>query len=234
MIKSVAGKPCATAAYEATVPILSSPEQRGARVPSGKAFANTISRALDRASTPDFLTGGGEMGALMRAHDWSTPPSATRAPGRNPFAQPCGSCSILAIRCMSGGARTWRCLYNDAYRRSIGSERHPGSLGRPGSRGMGGDLGHHWPTDRAGDVRARCDLATKTSLCRSHGMADVRTSTGPIATGRSMTRRRRTGLAVSSSFAPKRRSRCSLSNVSPRRPNGSGACSNALRASSPF
>ena len=24
------------------------------------------------------------------------------------------------------------CLYNDAYRRSIGPERHPGSLGRPG------------------------------------------------------------------------------------------------------
>ena len=26
------------------------------------------------AAPPDFLRGGGEMGALMRAHDWSKPP----------------------------------------------------------------------------------------------------------------------------------------------------------------
>ena len=37
-----------------------------------------------------------------------TPPSATRALGRNPFAQPCACCLILAIRCMSGGGRMAR------------------------------------------------------------------------------------------------------------------------------
>jgi hypothetical protein len=27
-----------------------------------------------RSSAPDFLIGGGEMGALMRGHDWSATP----------------------------------------------------------------------------------------------------------------------------------------------------------------
>ena len=28
---------------------------------------------INRSMAPDFLTGGGEMGALMRAHDWAAP-----------------------------------------------------------------------------------------------------------------------------------------------------------------
>ena len=78
-----------------------------------------------------FLSGGGEMGALMRAHDWSH--SSLGPPSRWP--QPLRT--IVRIMLNTGhpmyvwwGADS-ACLYNDAYRESIGPERHPGSLGRP-------------------------------------------------------------------------------------------------------
>ena len=78
-----------------------------------------------------FLAGGGEMGAIMRNHDWSG--SSLGAPETWP--QPLRT----AVRFMLNTGHPmyiwWgddgACLYNDAYRASIGSERHPGSLGRP-------------------------------------------------------------------------------------------------------
>ena len=81
---------------------------------------------------PNFLAGGGEMGALIRAHDW------TRTPLGPPDAWP--QSLRTAARLMLNTRHPiyiwWGpalvCLYNDAYRQSIGSERHPGSLGRPG------------------------------------------------------------------------------------------------------
>jgi two-component sensor histidine kinase len=80
---------------------------------------------------PAFLQGGGEMGALMRAHDWGAsqlgPPETWPLPLR----------TILRVLLNTGHPMyVWwgpqlLCFYNDAYRQSIGSERHPGSLGRP-------------------------------------------------------------------------------------------------------
>ena len=79
----------------------------------------------------DFLHDGGELGALMRAHDWST--SSLGAPDRWPQSL------RTAVRLMLNTGHPmyiwWgpelSCLYNDAYCRSIGPERHPRSLGRP-------------------------------------------------------------------------------------------------------
>ena len=80
---------------------------------------------------PDFLQGGGEMGALMRAHDWSR--SALGAPADWPQSLR----TVVRLMLNTGhpmyvwwGAEL-ACLYNDAYRESIGPERHPTSLGRP-------------------------------------------------------------------------------------------------------
>ena len=83
------------------------------------------------AATLDFLSGGGEMGALMRAHDWSAsslgPPAGWPQPLR----------TVVRIMLNTGHPMyIWwgpelACLYNDAYRQSIGPERHPGSLGKP-------------------------------------------------------------------------------------------------------
>ncbi|MBI1684148.1 PAS domain-containing protein [Caulobacter hibisci] len=83
-------------------------------------------------NTPNFLRGGGEMGALIRAFDWNT----------TSLGPPAGWPQSLrtAIRFLLNSGHpmyVWwgpdlLSFYNDAYSQSIGPERHPGSLGRPG------------------------------------------------------------------------------------------------------
>src|SRR5271156_4447416 len=79
-----------------------------------------------------FLNGGGEMGALIRTHDWS------RSPLGSPedWSQPLRTALRLLLNTGHPMYIWWGpellCFYNDAYRQSIGSERHPSSLGRPG------------------------------------------------------------------------------------------------------
>ncbi len=71
------------------------------------------------------------MGALMRAHDWS---GSTLGP---PSGWPQSLRTVVRLMLNTGHpmyiwwGKDGACLYNDAYRQSIGPERHPGSLGRP-------------------------------------------------------------------------------------------------------
>jgi PAS domain S-box-containing protein len=82
-------------------------------------------------SSADFLAGDGEMARLMRSNDWSQ--TTLGAPAAWPQAL------RTAVRLMLNSGHPmyiwWgpqgACLYNDAYRQSIGPERHPSSLGRP-------------------------------------------------------------------------------------------------------
>jgi PAS domain S-box-containing protein len=78
-----------------------------------------------------FLNGGGEMGALMRVHDWSA--SSLGEP--NSWPQALRTVVRLILNCGHPMYIWWgptgACLYNDAYCQSIGPERHPGSIGRP-------------------------------------------------------------------------------------------------------
>jgi hypothetical protein len=78
-----------------------------------------------------FLSGGGEMGALIRAHDWER--SALGPPETWP--QPLRTAIRLLLNTGHPMYVWWGpdllCFYNDAYRGSIGDERHPGSLGQP-------------------------------------------------------------------------------------------------------
>lgn len=82
--------------------------------------------------SPAFLERGGEMGELIRSHDWSGHPLGA------PEAWP--QSLRMAVRLILNTGHPmyiwWGpelyCFYNDAYRQSIGPERHPGSLGRPG------------------------------------------------------------------------------------------------------
>ncbi len=78
-----------------------------------------------------LLTGGGEMGALIRAHDWAAGPLGH--PGQ--WSQSLRTAVRLMLNTRHPMYIFWGpesiCLYNDAYRQSIGPERHPGSLGRP-------------------------------------------------------------------------------------------------------
>jgi signal transduction histidine kinase/CheY-like chemotaxis protein len=87
---------------------------------------------MSETEQPTFLSGGGQMGALMRAHDWTT--SALGPPARWPQTLR----TVVRIMLNTGHPMYvfWgpelSCLYNDAYSESIGAERHPISLGRPG------------------------------------------------------------------------------------------------------
>ena len=80
----------------------------------------------------DFLTGGGEMGALMRAHDWTATPVGPPATWPRPLK------STIRLLLNTGHPMyVWwgqdlLCFYNDAFSRSLGPEQHPTSLGKPG------------------------------------------------------------------------------------------------------
>ena len=79
---------------------------------------------------PSFLSGGGEVGALMRAHDWS----------RSPLGDPSGWPQALrtVVSLMQGSAFPMFCawgkdlafLYNEPYVPILG-DKHPASLGAP-------------------------------------------------------------------------------------------------------
>ena len=49
-------------------------------------------------------------------------------------------------------------FYNDAYRRSIGSDKHPSALGPKRRRLLARDLAHHRATDSSGHVDRRSNL----------------------------------------------------------------------------
>ena len=87
-------------------------------------------REAAELAAPDFMSGGGEMGALMRAHEWSSsslgPPSNWSQSLRTVVRLMLNTGHPMYIFWGADGA----CLYNDAYRQSIGPERHPASLGR--------------------------------------------------------------------------------------------------------
>jgi PAS domain S-box-containing protein len=72
------------------------------------------------------------MGALMRAHDWQASPLGDPAG----WPQSLRTAVRLVLNCGHPMYIFWgpelRCFYNDAYRQSIGPERHPGSLGQAG------------------------------------------------------------------------------------------------------
>ncbi len=71
------------------------------------------------------------MGALMRAHDWSLTPLG------EPTGWPQALRTTVRLMLTTGHAififwgAEGTCFYNDAYRRSLGPERHPSALGKP-------------------------------------------------------------------------------------------------------
>jgi PAS domain S-box-containing protein len=87
---------------------------------------------INRPTSADFLAGGGEMGALMRAYDWS------RSPLGPPHAWPQSLRTALRILLNTNhpmfiwwGENLIQ-FYNDAYRQTMGPERHPSALGQRG------------------------------------------------------------------------------------------------------
>ena len=87
---------------------------------------------VNKLASADFLSGGGEMGALTRAHDWSANPLG------KPETWPQSLRTALRILLNTNHPMfIWWGedliqFYNDAYRQTMGPERHPSALGQPG------------------------------------------------------------------------------------------------------
>jgi len=89
-----------------------------------------VAQNVDRDSAADFLAGGGELGALLRAHDWTTTSLG------HPTLWP--QSLRMAIRIMLtslqpiwiGWGKDLIYFYNDPYKSIIGG-KHPWAIGRP-------------------------------------------------------------------------------------------------------
>ena len=80
----------------------------------------------------DFLAGGGEMGALVRAHDWAATPLGPP----ETWPQSLRTTVRLVLNTRHPMFIWWGPeliqFYNDAYRQTMGPERHPRALGQRG------------------------------------------------------------------------------------------------------
>ncbi|MGK5025790.1 hybrid sensor histidine kinase/response regulator [Janthinobacterium sp. RB2R34] len=87
---------------------------------------------LNAATLPGFLDGGGEMGALMRSHDWASHPM-----GEPEHWPPLLKSTLRLLLTSNHPMFIWwgdglYQFYNDAYRRTMGAEHHPSALGQRG------------------------------------------------------------------------------------------------------
>jgi PAS domain S-box-containing protein len=87
---------------------------------------------INRPASADFLAGGGEMGTLTRAHDWSASPLG------KPETWPQSLRTAVRILLNTNHPMFiwWGPdliqFYNDGYRQTMGPERHPSALGQGG------------------------------------------------------------------------------------------------------
>ncbi|NVO14858.1 MAG: response regulator [Rhodoplanes sp.] len=82
--------------------------------------------------TFQFLAGGGEMGALMRAHDWTRSPLGPPERWPDALKMAVSICLNSRFPMLIWWGPDFVMLYNDAYRPILGMTKHPASLGRPG------------------------------------------------------------------------------------------------------
>ncbi|WP_240535767.1 PAS domain-containing protein [Bradyrhizobium sp. STM 3809] len=80
----------------------------------------------------DFLQGGGEMGALMRSHDWSRTPLGPPECWPQSLRTSVSTCLDCAFPILIWWGSELVMLYNDEYRPILGSQKHPAALGAPG------------------------------------------------------------------------------------------------------
>lgn len=92
----------------------------------GPARVETITRPYR------FLADGGEMGALMRSHDWSESPLGPPERWPDALKMAVSICLNSRFPMLIWWGPEFSMLYNDAYRPILGMTKHPASLGRPG------------------------------------------------------------------------------------------------------
>ncbi|MDO1529850.1 ATP-binding protein [Fulvimonas sp. R45] len=93
------------------------------------AMASAPSPGADPALA--FLPGGGELGRLVRAHDWSATPLGPPAQWPQSLRTAVGTCLDCSFPIVSWWGRELALIYNDAYTSILGN-KHPAALGQRG------------------------------------------------------------------------------------------------------
>jgi hypothetical protein len=97
-----------------------------------KLVAKPLIVKFSGRTSADFLAGGGEMGALTRAYDWS----ASQLGAPETWPQSLRTAVRILLNTNHPMFIWWGPeliqFYNDAYRQTMGPERHPSALGQPG------------------------------------------------------------------------------------------------------
>src|SRR5690349_3777352 len=88
-------------------------------------------RPMTTSHSPGFLAGGGDMGALMRAHDWERTPLGAPHDWPSTLKTAVSICLGSEFPMLIWWGPELLMLYNDGYRPMLG-DKHPASLGSPG------------------------------------------------------------------------------------------------------
>ena len=89
-------------------------------------------RLADATAALAFLAGGGQTGALMRAHDWRRSPLGLPEGWPDALKTAAALCLNSEIPVLLAWGPELLTLHNDAWHRTVGSQRHAPGLGRPG------------------------------------------------------------------------------------------------------
>jgi PAS domain S-box-containing protein len=110
--------------------------------PVSKAWQDSISNAQHSAKAPftdpgphddlDLMSGGGDMGALMRAHDWSRTPFGPVSTWPQSLRTALRICLDSRFPIVIWWGPELRLLYNDAWRPALGTTKYLQALGSPG------------------------------------------------------------------------------------------------------
>lgn len=110
--------------------------------PVSKAWQNAISTAKQPSkgnfADPgphddlDLMSGGGKLGALMRAHDWAKTSFGPVSQWPQSLRTALRICLDSRFPILIWWGPDLRLLYNDAYRPALGSTKHPQALGASG------------------------------------------------------------------------------------------------------
>ena len=114
-------------------------------------------RREEQQPRPHLLAGGGEMGALMRAHDWSGTPIGPVENWSPSLRMMAGLLLANRFPLLLWWGPQYISMYNDAYRPILG-KKHPRSLAQPVERMLVGDLAHPEAADRHPVQRRPGDL----------------------------------------------------------------------------
>ena len=100
--------------------------------PGGGPSSKTGLPGEAKASLPPFLAGGGQMGERIRSFDWA---ATDLGPS---MAWPAGLRAVVQMMLTTRHpvfvfwGPQHLCLFNDAYSQTLGADKHPAILGRPG------------------------------------------------------------------------------------------------------